>query len=333
MSTHHYNIPIFVPEEGCPHRCIFCNQFGITNTSSPPAPDEVPAIVTQWRSRFRKEGARIELAFFGGSFTGIAPVKQEAYLKQALRLKREGSIHAIRLSTRPDYINYGCIERLQRYEVSTVELGAQSMDDTILRASGRGHTAEQVIQATRLLQAAGISVILQMMTGLPEDTPEKAVRTAHEIISLKPDGTRIYPCLVMKGSPLELQFREGKYKPQTLKEAVVLAATLSEIFEERGVKVLRIGLHPSVAEEVVAGPYHPSFSELVSTEKWGRRLMQKINLNSPHKRIAIYCAPKQINSVAGFNANNRKLLEGYFDQIRFCPDPHLTDSKLHVDYL
>ncbi|PKP22617.1 MAG: radical SAM protein [Bacteroidetes bacterium HGW-Bacteroidetes-22] len=333
MATRHYNIPVFVPEEGCPHRCIFCNQFGITCTATAPLPEEVPSIVAEWRSRFNSEGSHIELAFFGGSFTGIGTGKQEAYLDQAYKLKQEGIIHAIRLSTRPDYIDPERIERLLRYGVSTVELGAQSMDDSVLRASGRGHTSAQVAHATGMLQAAGIGVVLQMMTGLPGDTPEGAIRTAHEIIALRPEGTRIYPCLVMKGSPLEQRYDEGKYTPQSLEEAVVLAATLSEIFEESEVKVLRIGLHPSAAGEVVAGPWHPSFSELVASEKWGRRLLQEINPENPHRSIAIYCPPKQVNAVAGFNASNRKRLSCYFDQIRIYADPRLKGTMLHVDYL
>lgn len=332
METKHYNIPVFVPEEGCPHRCIFCNQHAITQTSRPPEPGEIPGIVDQWTARFGYSDRHVELAFFGGSFTGIDPQRQEAFLSEAFALKQAGQIDAIRLSTRPDYIDNERIARLKRYGVTTVELGAQSLDDRVLTASGRGHTARQVAEATALLQQNGFEVVLQMMTGLPSDTPEGAISTAREIIKLKPSAVRIYPCLVMRGSPLEKMFGQGKYTPQTLDDATELAAVLVDLFEAAGIRVLRIGLHPSASDELVAGPFHPSFSELVQTRIFRRLLEENIDLSKAGNPLTICCAPGRINSLAGYEASNRQWLQTIFQSVRFKTDPHLNHRQLRVDY-
>lgn len=331
MPLKHYNIPVFVPEEGCPHRCIFCNQHAITHTQSAPDPAEVPQIVKQWTARFGHPHRHVELAFFGGSFTGITPSRQEAFLKVAAELKSAGEIDAIRLSTRPDYVDEATLNRLVRFGVNTVELGVQSLDDGVLFASGRGHTAADTLRAVRLIQEHGLGLVLQMMTGLPSDTPETCLSTARGLVALAPDAVRIYPCLVMRDSPLAQLYRAGKYTPQTLDEAVELAARLLSLFLEAGIVVLRVGLHPDAASHVVAGPWHKAMSELVSTRFYRHRLHTLLQNRCGGEQIAIACAPGEVNHVAGYRASNRRWLETLFSMVSFTTLAHLKSPELHVD--
>lgn len=273
------------------------------------------------------------MAFFGGNFTGISLQKQEAYLKEAGNLLKSGLIDGIRISTRPDYIDAERIDLLKKYGVTVVELGAQSMNDDVLKASGRGHNARQTVEATQLLQESEMDVVLQMMTGLPGDSPEGAMETARQIVQLKPVATRIYPCLVMKHSLLEKLWHSNQYIPQTLDEAVGLAASLVGFFERHHTGILRIGLHPSSAHEVVAGPFHHAFSELTEAEVWRRLLEPAIDFHRQRRSIIIRCTPPSVNGVAGYNGINRKWLEKHFGTVKFIPDKTLTKRAFYVDYM
>lgn len=258
-------IPVFVPHSGCPNNCVFCNQRKISGQLAAPGREELGRIVAEGLKKSRPKN-NIQLAFYGGSFTAIPLKEQTELLEGALPFLRDGDISSLRVSTRPDAIDDEILERLRRYGVSTIELGAQSMDGQVLALSGRGHTVEQTVKSARLIKKAGFELILQMMTGLPGDTEESAVKTAKEIIALEPDGVRIYPTVVIRDTPLWDMWQAGRYEPHTVKQAVDWCAKLLPLFEEAGIPVIRLGLNPSEelsGGEAAAGAYHPAFGELV----------------------------------------------------------------------
>jgi histone acetyltransferase (RNA polymerase elongator complex component) len=254
------------------------------------------------------ENAEINIAFFGGSFTGLPLSLQEEYLAAAYPYIRSGRVSGIRLSTRPDYINEEILNLLKKYRTATIELGAQSFDNEVLRLSQRGHTAETIDKASQMILRKGFKLGLQMMIGLPGDTNEKAINTAHRIISAGAHETRIYPTLVIKNTRLAHWYNKGKYQALTLNRAVMLSEQLLGIFETAGVKVLRMGLHPSeelaADKSLIAGPYHPSFKELVLSRRWRNLLLQQINNKPSGTELKIN--PREINYAVGYNSSNRE---------------------------
>lgn len=258
----HINVALFVPDEGCLHRCSFCNQKTISGSCRRlEAIDVINACETALNGEKDLSGA--EIAFFGGSFTAIEQGYMLSLLKAAKSYLDRGFFKGIRISTRPDCIDEGVLSLLKEYGVTSIELGCQSMDDTVLLLNGRGHTAKDSENACRLVKSRGFELGVQMMTGLYGDTDEKAVETAKKLISLSPDTVRIYPTVVLKNTELEKLYQSGKYKAQTLEEAVSLCAELLKLFTENKVKVIRLGLHSggNVEEGFVAGAYHPAFRE------------------------------------------------------------------------
>ncbi len=260
----HANVAIFVPHAGCPCQCRFCNQRHIAGQHHFPSAEDVQN-ACETAKRTLDEHTKAQIAFFGGSFTAIAREDMVRLLEAAAPYVESGPFCGIRVSTRPDAIDEDVLTILKNYGVTTVELGAQSMDDAVLERCQRGHTAEQVEDAARAIHKAGLSLGLQMMTGLPGDTDEGALRTARALAALNPDEVRLYPTLVIEGSPLAEDYRNGNYAPQTLDEAVALCARLLTFFEEeRGIPVIRLGLHAEedMMRHCIAGPWHPAFREL-----------------------------------------------------------------------
>lgn len=262
-----YNLPIFIPHRGCPFDCVFCNQRKITGIDTDITPDYVRDIIGKFLETIKKENSTVEVAFFGGSFTGMDLSLQEDFLKVAAEF---GSvIDGIRLSTRPDYITPEVIGLLVRYNVTTVELGVQSSNDYVLQNNNRGHSFDDVARATRMLKAAGINVGHQMMLGMYSSTPKFDMKTVRDIISLKPSCVRIYPVVTLKGTALEKLYQEGRYVPYTAIQAAELAKTAVCEFRKNGIDVIRVGLHSSDELDspgtVVAGPYHQAFGELVES--------------------------------------------------------------------
>ncbi|MFQ5587008.1 MAG: elongator complex protein 3 [Thermodesulfobacteriota bacterium] len=257
-------IPVFIPYEGCPHRCVFCNQTDITGQNSVPTRIEVRETITRYLLTWRGEGPR-EIAFYGGSFTGLKDTLQRDYLEAAYAFIQCGEIDALRVSTRPDYISHEKVKLLKEYGVGTVELGVQSMDNVVLRMSGRGHSAGDTVRAVELLKTAGFTVGLQVMPGLPGDTRETILATAREIVSLRPDFVRVYPTLVIKNTPLERIYRRGDYRPWPLESMVEVCREVMRIFEKAAISIIRVGLQPTaeLEESIVTGPYHPSFRQLL----------------------------------------------------------------------
>lgn len=265
MNVRERIIPVFVPHMGCPNNCVFCNQRKISGARSSPSAQELSRIIQEGLQK-NTIGNEIQLAFYGGSFTAIPLREQEELLKGALPFLNGGGISSLRVSTRPDAIDPETLERLARYGVRTIELGAQSMCPQVLYASGRGHSPEDTENAARLIKAAGFRLILQMMTGLPQDTRERSLETAKKLIDLEPDGVRIYPTVILRDTPLYELWKRGEYAPHTVDEAVDWCASIVPMFEKARIPVIRLGLNPSQelsSGQAAAGAYHPAFGELV----------------------------------------------------------------------
>ncbi len=323
------NIPVFVPHVGCPNDCAFCNQRSITGVTEAPDPGEVERIANEYLSG-GKAGSHT-IAFFGGSFTGIEPGLQRSYLAHAKKYLDAGRISGIRLSTRPDYIGPAELDLLAEYGVTNIELGAQSMDDGVLAAAGRGHNSEAVRRASHMIKERGFVLGLQMMTGLPEDTPEKALATAEEFIALGADETRIYPTLVMENTRLAAMYRAGSYRPQSVEEAVELGAVLYGRFRAAGVKVLRIGLSDSedLKGGCVAGPYHPAMGELII----GRYVRNQLESMAENGRLDIRAPKKYFSKIVGIKRCNAEyfLKKGVAFSLTEGNDP-LVNGKYSLDF-
>jgi histone acetyltransferase (RNA polymerase elongator complex component) len=267
MSKSHYIIPIFVPHEGCPHDCVFCNQDSITGQEAAVDALYVRETIEAYLGTIRRENSVIEVSFFGGTFTAISLDKQKEFLAVAKEYKDRGLIHLIRLSTRPDYIDDPILRNLKDFSVDVIELGIQSMDEEVLQKSGRGHTARQAADASRLIKSYGFTLGHQIMLGLPGDNFQKDIKTAEEVIKMGPGICRIYPALTIKDTEMERLFREGEYTPYTLKEAVGISKAIYGMLVSEGINVIRIGLQPTEVinegKDIVAGPFHPAFRELV----------------------------------------------------------------------
>lgn len=335
MQVNHYTIPIFVPELGCPFQCIFCNQRKITNGKKIPDAEEVRCLIEEYLASFPGGKHHIEIGFFGGNFTGLPMDEQESYLRVAHSFLESGKVHGIRLSTRPDYISEQGLHPLKQYGVSTIELGAQSMDEEVLIQSARGHTAGDVEMASQMIVAHGFRLGLQMMVGLPGDTLEKSLFTARRIIELGANETRIYPVLVIKGTTLAEWYEKGKYKPLSLDEAVRWVKQLLPLFEEAGVGVTRVGLHGATrllrGEELLAGPCHESFRELAMTGVWWDRLSYLLQVKDKNS-LLLTVHPSQYNFAVGYYGENRKRLQKHFGEVRFGKDIKLKANEFRVEY-
>ncbi|MFL0246974.1 elongator complex protein 3 [Candidatus Clostridium stratigraminis] len=267
MNKARYIIPIFVPHEGCPHDCVFCNQNSITGTTTKVNAKFVKTTVEEYLKTLPEENRILEISFFGGTFTAINIEKQKELLEVAKFYKDRGVIDYIRLSTRPDYIDSHILANLKDYSVDIIELGVQSMDKEVLIKSARGHSSEDVIKASLLIKAYGFTLGHQIMLGLPGDSFKKDIDTTAEIIKLSPDLCRIYPALVIKDTPMEKMYYSNIYKPYTLEEAIKISKVIYVMLLSNNINVIRIGLQPTeeinVGKDIIAGPFHPSFRELV----------------------------------------------------------------------
>lgn len=316
------NISIFVPHQGCPCACSFCNQKTITGQNTRPTADDVKKAV---ETALRKKEYDYEIAFFGGSFTAIDREYMLELLDAAYPYVKSGQVMGIRVSTRPDCIDENVLDTLKNYGVTSIELGAQSMDDEVLSANRRGHTAQDVADASKLIKDYGFELGLQMMTGLYTDTVEKAVETAKKIIDIAPKTVRIYPTVVLKGTYLAELYLSGKYTPLNADESAQLCAELVPMFEKEGIKIIRLGLHSSkeIKENMLAGGFHDSFGELVKS-----RIMVNKILAFPPADYQVFVNPKSISKLKGNNKSNIYLLmeRGYNIKI-------ITDNGLGVDEL
>lgn len=321
-------LPVFVPHMGCPHQCVFCNQFHITGQWQPPKLEELSKKVEDWKL---SSGQVPELAFYGGSFTAIEMAIQEKLLESAARLKAQGRISAIRLSTRPDALGAEVLARLRFYGVDTVEIGVQSLDDEVLAASQRGHTAKQAMDAIMRVKTAGFHCGAQMMLALPADTPEKSLATGRQLIALKPDFVRIYPTAVIRDTALANAFVCGEYVPWAFDDVLDTAAELLMSFFEADIPVIRIGLQAeeNLSDgEVIAGAYHPALGELVMARVFRKRMAALLK-PSECSEITFAVAPRRLSQAIGQHHDNISFLSNLAGQtVTVIADPALQDTMI-----
>ena len=329
MSPRRRIIPIFVPHLGCPNQCVFCDQKRISGSLFPASGDTV----RQALSGLSGEG--YELAFYGGSFTAIDGEMQEELLAAAQPYRRSGLVAAIRVSTRPDAIDETALARLHHYGVETIELGAQSMTEAVLRRSGRGHSPADTERAAHLIKSAGFKLILQLMTGLPGESRESALLSAQRLAALGPDGVRLYPTVILRDTPLAELWQRGDYAEHTVEEAVETCADILPVFETAGIPVIRLGLNPT--EElsggaVIGGAYHPALGELVKSRIWLRRMRTALRGTEPMVDITIYVAPAFLSQAIGQRRGNVLALieEFHLNSLKIYPDAQISGENLRV---
>lgn len=352
MKTHAI-IPIFVPHAGCPHDCVFCNQKAITARSQAPEPHEIINTIDRNLSTIKTNQniTDVEIAFFGGSFTGIPAEEQRRYLKIAKTYKDNGAIHKIRLSTRPDYINANILDNLKNYNVDIIELGVQSFDSDVLKKSNRGHDTQTVFTSAKLIKSYGFMLGIQLMIGLPGDNYEKCMNSVNQTIKIAPQIARIYPTVVIRGTALYEMTKKGTYTPIAEHDAVITAKDMYLALTDAGINVIRIGLKSSdnikrPAEnrenesaddsingeetgEIGAGDYHPAFRQLVEAEIAKEQLNAAIPENLPAgTKVTFKCHPASFSNMIG----NRRSNKIYFAEkyphlnIKFAADKNLQQN-------
>lgn len=318
-----YIIPIFVPHLGCPNNCTFCNQKTISGQTKEVMPEDVQKTVEYYLNIFKEKNMHTEIAFFGGSFTGIEIEKQEALLKVAYEFVKQKRVNSIRISTRPDYIDKKRLKLLKKYGVKTIELGVQSTNDYVLRRCRRNHTFEDVRKASKLIRKYKFILGHQMMVGLPESTALDELYGAKDLAKLKPKIMRIYPVLVLKGTELEKEYIEGTYNPLTVDQAVERCKELCYFFAKKKINVIRVGLQTTDTisnisknenSEVVAGPYHENFRQLVEASINYDMIVKKIKAyNVKVKQVEILTSPENVNNVVGYRRENISKLKEFYD--------------------
>lgn len=315
----HANIAFFVPHLGCPHQCSFCNQHSISGQARVPAPKEVLETCAQQAERLPRDLTEVEIAFFGGSFTAIEGDIMEGLLEAAQYCVRRYGFAGIRCSTRPDAVEHRVMDTLRRYGMTHIELGCQSMEDEVLSLNGRGHTAQDVREASRLVRAYGMGLGHQMMVGLYGEPAYGPMMTAGELAKLKPDTVRIYPTVVIRGTRLAELMREGLYQPLTVDQAVVVCAELMAYFRQHKISVIRVGLHASesLEEDYLAGAYHPAFGELCASRLYLIKAREALLGMSPGSyNLTVH--PGEISKMVGQRRGNIMALaqEGYNISVR-----------------
>ncbi len=310
----HINIPIFIPHLGCPNDCAFCNQRSISGRTHFDISDARRQIEDALSTAGERES---EIAFFGGSFTGIDRGLMVSLLDIAEEYVKAGKATSIRLSTRPDYISEEILDILGKYSVKTVELGIQSASDAVLTASKRGHTATDTVNACKLIKEHGFNLVGQMMIGLPMSDAESEVETAKLICSMGAVEARIYPIVILKNTHLVKMVENGEYKPLSESELVERSASVLSVFRENGVKVLRIGLHSGTelnsGEEIACGYYHPAMGELVEGELYYREIEKRISELDPlPQKITVTVPRGELSKAIGQNGRNRTCLTEKF---------------------
>jgi histone acetyltransferase (RNA polymerase elongator complex component) len=332
VEAKRFIIPFFISHLGCPHRCVYCDQGLIARpvAAIPPTAPEIVAEVERYLRLGRlknRAGCQVQVAFYGGTFTALSGEIQEGLLRAVEPFLKQGVIHSLRISTRPDAISAACLDVLASHDVATIELGVQSLTDEVLRRSGRGYGSERAVEAIREVLHAGLETGVQLMIGLPGESAETFAETVEEVIRLQPHFVRLYPTIVIRGTGLEQWFHDGLYRPLTLEEAVDISKEALKQFRAAGIPVIRIGLQPTptLPASIVAGPYHPAFRQVVE----GALLYeQAVALLAEHKGsqgipTTFVVAPQDISTFYGEGRRNIAKLCEAFDlrEIRVRPDP------------
>ncbi len=341
MSKKHAIIPVFIPHRGCPNDCVFCNQKAITARQADVTPDDVKNIIETYLPTLSGRGLEeIELAFFGGSFTGIPLEDQSAFLQVAKEYKDRGLIDKIHMSTRPDYINREILDNLKKYDADIIELGVQSFAPDVLEASNRGHKVEDVYEACELIKEYGFELGIQLMIGLPGDSLEKCIFSAQEAVLLKPSCARLYPTIVLNDTELYQMYKDGRYMPLTTDEAVGITKEMYRILDDAGITILRVGLKSTdlITEggEINGHTYHPAFRQLVegqiARESLEQQLIELIH-EVPRLHDAVFSSSsRSFSNMAGHCGVNREYFREKYPDIRisYVHDPDIGDGRYLV---
>jgi len=301
-------IPIFLPNLGCPHQCAFCNQTSITGVTPDIISTKTLCLLINKFLEYKKTQRRsVQVSFYGGNFLGLKKEYIRILLDETTKFVKNKKINSIRFSTRPDALDDDVLDLLKNFPIRTIEIGAQSLDDGVLSKARRGYGAETVVSAVKRIRAGGWNVGLQLMPGLPGETAEVFDASVETVCRLKPDFVRIYPTLVLKDTVLERWFREGKYRPLSLRNAIERSLRAVMAFEEHDIDVIRIGLQATPELDsgaVVAGPYHPAFGFLVRVHWWRCKLDRVFESSTigdtckvwiPARYLSEFLGPKSIN--------------------------------------
>ena len=305
-------IPLFIPQEGCPHTCVFCNQRHISQKNKFLGPQEVQEEIKHWLALVHKSTDKhVQVAFYGGTFTGLPLARQSELLQAVQPFLAQNLVTSIRLSTRPDTIEPSNLALLKQYGVTCVELGVQSCCDSVLEKSKRGHSLADIRAASRMVRSSGLSLGWQLMLGMPGETFSAIRKTVLEAIIHKPDCVRIYPLLVLRDSPLEAQWRKGLFTPLSLKKAVLYAAYMKSHFDAHKLTIIRIGLQASdgIEQSLLAGPYHPAFGEMVSSRMMLKETRKILADQDASSHCSLTISPKDHSIFIGNRQSNLKRLQ------------------------
>ena len=328
MSLKHSNISIFVPHIGCPNKCSFCNQRYITGAFKAPTVRDVAIAVKNAQTSPNYDPKTTEIAYFGGSFTAINRNYMLRLLRVAHRFVKSGVVSGIRVSTRPDAIDDEILTLLKEYSVTAIELGAQSLNDRVLRLNNRGHKVSDVVKAAKKIREHGFELGLQIMTGLYADSDASAIKTAEKVIEIKPDTVRIYPTIVLKDTDLEALYLDNIYKPQTLDNAVSLASKLYKMFTDNSIRVIRLGLHSIEQSAYIDGPWHPAFSELCQSQILLNEVLGKIQEKGNY---TIYIGKSDVSKMIGQKRSNILHLESKGIYCKVKSDDTLGNLQVRIE--
>ena len=336
-SNKPFIIPVFIPHAGCPQQCVFCNQSSITGVDSRRPKISVSDPVESFLKYKSERQNFVQIAFFGGNFLGIQAGEIKRLLAEATEFVKAGRVSSIRFSTRPDTVDDHRLNLIKEFPVATIELGVQSMDDRVLSATKRGHTASDTEKAFQRLKELNYEIGAQIMVGLPGDTPARLLASTRRVVLLKPDFIRIYPTVVLADSPLAVWYRKGDYVPLSLEEAVTQVKELYRIFKKKNIRVIRMGLQASEDLEkeatILAGPYHPAFGHLVYSQIFLDKAMSAIRSANPTKdSVILRVHPQSVSNMRGLkNGNIKKLREKFHLQtIEVVPDDTLDEDQVKV---
>jgi len=332
----HAIIPIFIPHKGCPNDCVFCNQKTITAKTADVSGEDVKRIADTWLTTLNDPRPdTLEMAFFGGSFTGIPIDQQNEYLDVALDYKHKGLIDKIHMSTRPDYIDESILDNLKKHEVDVIELGVQSFDQDVLNASKRGHSVESVYNACDLIKKYGFTLGIQLMIGLPNDNIEKAFSSAQKTVEIGPQIARLYPTVILEDTELAEMFRNGSYVSPNFETIVEITTGMYRILSDAGIQIIRVGLKSTDLiknSTDLAGMYHPAFRQVVQSrialEDMEKLLSMSGYKESDAENIIFYSNSKCFSDMIGHRASNKNFFNNKYTHTDFS---YKIDDSLDDD--
>lgn len=321
-------VPFFISHQGCPHTCVFCDQRTISGADGIlPTAEQIRDRISLWRTTAAERP--LEVAFFGGTFTALSEDTQSALLDPLQPFLRNGTIAAVRISTRPDYLDAGRVRWLSQRGVRTIEVGVQSMDDAVLAASGRGHTSADSVRAIQCITAGGLKAGAQLMPGLPGDSPESSLSSLEQVISAGADFLRIYPTVVLRGTALALSYTAGEFTPLSTERGISLCALLLQRAMRSGIPVIRIGLQADAgldADSILAGCWHPALGQLVRSRLYADLIRRVVPDGTG---ATLYCHPARLSDVIGMKRDSMKSHAGAV--ARVLPDAALAPEEVKVE--